>query len=54
MSPTTEQTLLDEHAITWRCHRCRRILLKLEAAPRGVLEVKCKCNAVNRMAGKRK
>lgn len=32
---------------TWRCHSCNRILAKLVLAPGSVVEIKCKCNAMN-------
>lgn len=31
----------------WRCHQCRRILAKLSLTKGSVVEVKCKCNAMN-------
>jgi hypothetical protein len=35
--------------MTWRCGGCRRIVVRLEYDGRSVIEVKCTCNAWNRL-----
>ena len=43
MAARGEQTKLAE----WRCHQCGRILAKVQLASGTIIEIKCRCNALN-------
>ena len=31
----------------WRCHTCGALLARLRLSPGSVVQIKCKCNAIN-------
>jgi phage FluMu protein Com len=40
----------DPTPIRFRCERCGQLLARVVLAPGSVIEIKCKCNHVNKVA----